>query len=295
MEASSTFDRRDMPSAQGTPTRPTFIRWLWLWIGVGVLVVLVVIGFLAGIYGAVHAIHANLYEANAAVTGIKRNAEPLPTDIQEINSNLTGVNRSLRAIPGEANQIYGALSSIHGGLERVAGSLTSTSGSLADTSGTLVDTSSSLESTSGTLGAISRSLSGTAGRLTTIAGSLSDTSGKLVTISNSLRQAAGKLVAVRHVAGAIVITLNNAEMVKTEGTRAIWRHVRFANGGSFTRPGFDSSLAGPGNNPDGLQAIMTEAGAVLGGLKQVNGHLLSICQAPALSLFVPGIVRPGPC
>lgn len=285
--ATTTFARRSMPPDRASPNRPTFVRWMWVWIAIGALVALVVVGFLAGIVSALDGINSGLGEANAAVTGIRQDANPLPTYIQRINANLTNVNTALKPIPGQADEISGALESIQGSLGEV-------NTSLSRTSGTLVDTSNSLVSTSGKLGTISSLLSGTAGTLTGISGSLADTSNKLVTISGSLRQVAGKLVQVRSEAAAINTTLNNAEMVRTNGTQAIWRHVRFANGGSFTRPGFDSSLGGSNTNPNGLQPVRSDADTIVSTLQQVVTHLASICNSNTLNTPIPGLIRPGP-
>ncbi|MGI8429914.1 MAG: hypothetical protein ACR2OB_11580 [Solirubrobacteraceae bacterium] len=317
MEA-STFSRRRMPPARGAraprgaPAHPTFIRWLWIWITVGFLVVVVVIGFLLGIVSALKSIDSGLAEANSAVTGIGAEAHPLPGYIQEINSNLTSIDGALKPITGQADQIVSGLTSIRGKLVQINGSLINTSGSLVNTSGSLVNTtgtlgqiSNSLVDTSGTLGQISSSLVGTSGTLQGVAGSLIDTSGRLVTISGSLTDIAGRLKTVRSRAGTINNVLNRAEAVNissgppsADGTQAIWRRVRFANGGSFSRPGFDNNLAGPNANPNGLQPVNTDAQVIIGGLIQVNGHLLSICEAPVLNntlLGGLGLVKPGPC
>jgi hypothetical protein len=283
-----------MPPARGAPTHPTFIRWLWIWITVGALVVVVVIGFLIGIVSNLKSIDSGLREANASVTGIGAEANPLPGYIQEINSNLTSIDIALKPITHQADQIYGALSSIHGGLGHVQSSLVNTSSSLVDTSGSLVNTS-------GTLGTISSQLVGVAGTLTGVSGSLVDTSNKLVTISGSLTDTANKLVTVRGVADGIKTTLNNAETVPTNGTQAIWRRVRFANGGAFSGP-FGTSLSGPNANPNGLTPVLKDAGTILAGLGEVNLHLGSICRAPVIHtsivatvLKVVGLVNPGPC
>ncbi len=310
MEAATTFSRRAMPRARGgEPTHPTFIRWLWVWITVLALVVVVVVGFLLGIVGALKSIDTGLAEANASVTGIGGEANPLPVYIQRINTNLTSINGALKPITGQAGQILGALTSIRGTLGQVQGSLVNTSGSLVNTSSSLIDTSNSLVNTTGTLGTISTSLVGTSGTLSGVAGSLVDTSNKLVTISGSLSDIANRLVTVRGQTGNINTTLNNAETVPTNGTQAIWRHVRFANGGSFSRRGFDSSLRGPGTNPNGLSPVQVDASKILAGLGLVNLHLNSICRAPVIhgagskttvglivaTLKAAGLINPGPC
>lgn len=299
MEAATTFARRSTPPARsgGAPTHPTFIRWLWIWITVLALVVVVVIGFLLGIVGALHSIDSGLAEANSSVGNIGGEAKPLPAYIQEINSNLTSIDGALKPITHQADQIVGALSAIHGTLGQVQGSLVNTSGSLVNTSSSLVDTSHSLVTTSGTLGTIASSLVGTAGTLGGISTSLVDTSGKLITISGSLVDTSNKLVTVRGQAGKIRGTLIAAETVKSNGTQAIWRRVRFANGGPFTRGGsdFDNNASGANSNPNGLIPVRLDADTILGGLGQVNKHLGSICRAPVLTLALPGLVSPGPC
>ena len=300
MEAATTFARRPTPrAASGTaPTHPTFIRWLWIWITVGALVVVVVIGFLLGIVSALKSIDSGLAEANASVGNIGGEAKPLPGFIQEINANLTSIDGALKPITHQADQIDGALSSIRGTLGQVQGSLVNTSGSLVNTSQSLVNTSSSLVDTSGTLSTISNSLVGTAATLGGISGSLVDTRNKLVTISGSLVDTSRKLVTVRSLAGRINGTLINAETVKTNGTQAIWRRVRFANGGPFIRPGgrdFDNNPTGATSNVNGLAPVLTDADTIIGGLGQVNKHLASICRAPVLTAPLPGLVQPGPC
>ena len=300
MEAATTFARRPTPrAASGTaPTHPTFIRWLWIWITVGALVVVVVVGFLLGIVSALKSIDSGLAEANASVGNIGGEAKPLPGYIQEINANLTSIDGALKPITHQADQIDGALSSIRGTLGQVQGSLVNTSGSLVNTSQSLVNTSSSLVDTSGTLSTISNSLVGTAATLGGISGSLVDTRNKLVTISGSLVDTSRKLVTVRSLAGRINGTLINAETVKTNGTQAIWRRVRFANGGPFIRPGgrdFDNNPTGATSNVNGLTPVLTDADTIIGGLGQVNKHLASICRAPVLTVPLPGLVQPGPC
>lgn len=325
---------------RGGPPHPTFIRWLWIWITVGFLVVVVVIGFLLGIVSALRSINGGLKEANSAVTGIGAEAHPLPTFIQEINTNLTSIDGALKPISGQANQIVGALSSIRGKLVQIngslvntsgslvntTGSLVNTSGSLVNTSGSLVNTSNSLVDTSGTLGSIEGALvniSGTLAPINTtlagpvngvlgqVAGSLTDTNGKLNNISGSLVDISNRLKDTRSRAFTINRTLDLAEARNlssgpfgSDGTQAIWRRVRFANGGSFFRPGFDNSLAGPQINPNGLKQVTGDAGTIIGALGQVNGQLKSICLAPVLHqasnvvvqvLVGANLVKPGPC
>jgi len=286
---------------------PTFIRWLWIWITVGALVVVVVIGFLIGIVSSLSSIDDGLLEADAAVTGIGGDAKPLPGAIEEINKNLTAIDGSLKPITNRADDILGALGSIRGRLGSVDSSLVDTDGSLADTDASLVDTSgqlgtitSSLVDTSGMLGNISGSLVDTSGTLGNISGSLVDTSGTLRRISPSLDDTAGELVSVRSLAGRIDTTLVRAQVVRGRGTNEIWRQVRFINGGPFRRPGRgedeDNNLVGPGGNPNGLTPVKADASNILGGLRQVNQHLTSICEAPVLRVPLPGLVNPNfPC
>jgi len=291
---------------------PTFIRWLWIWITVGVLVVVVVIGFLLGIVSSLSSIDDNLIEADAAVTGIGGDAKPLPDHIQKINQNLKRIDGSLKPITGRADEILGALGAIRTKLGTVDSSLVDTDASLADTSSSLVDTSgqlgnitSSLVDTSGMLRNISGSLTDTSGTLGNISGSLVDTSGTLRRISPSLADTSQQLVSVRALAGRIDTTLKRSQSVNSQGTNEIWRNVRFINGGPFRRTGSsggrdnDTMLRGPGANPNGLMPVKGDAGSILGGLKEVNKHLTSICEAPVLNTEagIPGLVRPGrgPC
>ena len=275
---------------------PTFIRWLWIWITVAALVVVVVIGFLIGIVSSLSSIDSRLFEADSAVTGIRGDARPLPDYVQEINSNLTKIDKSLKPITGQADDILGALGSIRGRLGSVDASLVDTDASLSDTSASLVDTS-------GQLGNITSLLVDTSGQLGNISTSLIDTSDKLGRISPSLVDTSNQLVSVNRLAGRIDRTLKLAQRTNSLGTHGIWRRVRRINGGPFRRAGDsndqDNSLAGPGANLNGLVFVKADTGNILGGLRQVNRHLTSICQAPVLSTAtgIPGFVRPGagPC
>jgi len=282
-------------------TAPTFIRWLWIWITIAALVVVVVIGFLLGIVSSLSSIDDNLIEADNAVTGIKGDAKPLPSSIQKINRNLRLIDSSLKPIPGQANEILGELGSIRGRLGAI-------DSSLVDTDASLKNTDASLEDTSNQLGTISSSLVDTRGQLGTISGSLVQTSGTLRQISPSLMQTSailrrgvsprlvdisGELGSIRGLADRIDRTLLDAqrspasedtgESAEAEGTNAIWRRVRFLNGGPFERRGDrddeDNSLRGPGKNPNGLVFIDGDATSILAGLQEVNEHLTSICEA----------------
>ena len=269
------------------------------WITVAALVVVVVIGFLIGIVSSLSSIDEGLFEADSAVTGIRGDARPLPDYVQEINSNLTKIDKSLKPITGQADDILGALGSIRGRLGSVDASLVDTDASLSDTSASLVDTS-------GQLGNITSLLVDTSGQLGNISTSLIDTSDKLGRISPSLVDTKGRLVRITTLAGRIDRTLVAAQSVNSLGTNAIWRRVRFLNGGPFRRPGDrndnDNDLAGPATNPNGLLPIKSDAGNILGGLRKVNRHLTSICQAPVLSggagtaVGLTGLIDPnGPC
>jgi len=294
---------------------PTFIRWLWIWITVGALVVVVVIGFLIGIVSSLSQIDKGLLEADTAVAGAGGDVRPLPDYIQEINKNLTSIDKSLKPIPNQADSILGALGSIRGQLGSVDSSLVDTDASLSDTSASLVDTSgqlgnitSSLVDTSGRLGNISGSLVDTSGKLERISPSLASVSGTLRRVSPSLAATSRELVSVRTLAGRIDNTLKLAQRARSLGTNGIWRRVRFINGGPFRRPGDpndeDNSTAGPGGNPNGLTAVKSDSGNIVGGLRQINRHLTSVCEAPVLNnpglasllngIFGP-TVRDGPC
>ena len=281
---------------------PTFVRWLWIWITILALVVVVVVGFLLGIVSSLESIDDGLFEADNAVSGAGQDVTPLPQHIRNINGNLTAIDRSLKPITGQADQILGELRSIDSTLGTV-------NNSLEDTSGSLVNTSGSLQDTSGTLGNITGLLVDTSGTLGGVSGSLVDTTGILGRINGSLTNISRELVSVRNLAGQIDTTLVRAQEVRSLGTNAIWRRVRFLNGGPFRRGGApvvgrgvgsdfgdgDTSLAGPGTNPNGLNPVKVDADNILGGLREVNKHLTSVCEAPVLDLALPGLVTPGPC
>ena len=259
---------------------PTFVRWLWIWITILALVVVVVIGFLLGIVSSLESIDDGLFEADNSVTGAGKDVKPLPDHIKNINRNLTKIDTSLKPITGQADDIQSALSSING-------SLVSVDGSLKDTSGSLVDTN-------GKLGNITGLLVDTSGDLVDISGSLVNTTGKLGVISSSLVNTSNELVSVTRLAATINNTLIRAQSVNSLGTNAIWRRVRFINGGPFRGPD-GTQLGGSGENPNGLESVLADADNILGGLRQVNKHLTSVCQAPALTIPVPGLITPGPC
>ncbi len=274
---------------------PTFVRWLWIWITILALVVVVVVGFLLGIVSSLESIDDGLFEADTAVSGAGEDVTPLPRHIRNINGNLTAIDRSLKPITGQADQILGSLRSIDSTLSTV-------NNSLEDTSGSLVNTSGSLQDTSGTLGTITGQLVDVSGTLGGVSGSLVDTTGILGRINGSLTNISRELVSVTQLAGRIDRTLVSAQSVNSLGTNAIWRRVRFLNGGPFRRGGAggdfgdaDTSLAGPGSNPNGLNPVKVDADNILGGLREVNKHLTSICEAPVLGLALPGLVTPGPC
>ena len=269
-------------------TAPTFVRWLWIWITIGALVVVVVIGFLLGIVGALESIDDGLFEADNAVGGAGKDVTPLPQHIKNINGNLTEIDTSLKPITGQADDILSALRSIRG-------SLVSVDSSLKDTSGSLVDTSGSLTDTSGQLGNITSLLVNTSGTLGTISGSLVNTTGLLGRISPSLIDTANELVSIRGLAGRIDRTLEVAQSVNSLGTNAIWRRVRFLNGGSFRGEPSTASSGGPNPNPNGLRPVLGDADNILSGLRSVNSHLTSVCQAPVLTIPLPGLISPGPC
>ncbi len=293
---------------------PTFIRWLWIWITIAALVVVVVIGFLIGIVSSLSSIDDNLFEADAAVTGIGGDAAPLPNSIETINKNLRLIDASLKPIPDQADTILAELGSIRGKLGSIDSSLGDTDASLVNTDASLVDTSdqlgnitSLLVDTSGTLVTISSSLDDTSGTLQGISPSLDDTSGMLQVISPSLDDTSGELISVLQLASRIDRTLEDAQRSEATtpadadalGTNGIWRRVRFINGGAFQRGegenDEDTSLAGPNDNPKGLEIAEADATAILGGLQEVNKHLTSVCEAPVLQIPLPLLVNPGPC
>lgn len=266
-----------------TRAAPTFVRWMWIWITVLALVVVVVIGFLLGITSALNSIDDGLFEADRAVTGAGGDTKPLPGYVADINGNLAKIDAALKPIPNQADDILGSLRSIDGTLGSVDGSLKDTTGSLADTSGKLGNITSLLVDTSGTLVNISGSLVDTTG-------TLGNTSAALRGISASLVDTSNQLVSVRGTATRIRNTLNDAQRVGSNGTNRIWRRVRFINGGPFLGGGNNTRLGGSGANPNGLNAVKADTGNILGGLREVNKHLTSICQSTLLQ-----IAAPGPC
>ena len=268
-------------------TAPTFVRWLWIWITIGALVVVVVVGFLLGIVGSLEDINDGLFEADHAVTGAGSDTRPLPDHIKNINGNLTQIDTSLKPISGQADEILSALRSIRGSLVSVDSSLKNTSGSLVNTSGSLTDTS-------GTLGNITGLLVDTSGTLGNISSSLVDTTGLLGRISPSLVDTANQLVSVTGTATRIDTQLKRAQSVNSLGTNAIWRRVRFLNGGTFGGPQ-GTGLGGSNPNRNGLSFAKADADGILTGLRSVNRHLTSVCEAPVLTIPLPGLISPGPC
>ncbi len=279
---------------------PTFVRWLWIWITVLALVVVVVVGFLLGIVSSLESIDKGLFSADNSVKSVQGETKPLPDYIQQINGNLTNIDTALKPIRGQAGQILGALRTIQGSLTSVDSSLVDTEGSLVDTSGKLGNITGLLVNTSGTLGTITSQLVGVSGTLGVVSRSLVDTSGSLVDTSAALelRREGGVASLVRR----IDTTLKGAQSVNSSGTNAIWRRVRFLNGGVFARPNRGNSLvgadqdananAGPGlalagfpatSNVNGLTPVEADAAKILAGLMPVNGHLTSICRAPVFT------------
>ena len=287
---------------------PTFVRWLWIWITIGALVVVVVVGFLLGIVSSLESIDKGLFSADRDVHRIEGETKPLPTYIQNINGNLTQIDTALKPIRGQARQIQGALTSIQGSLTSVNRSLIDTSASLVDTSSRLGNITGLLVNTSGTLGTISSQLISTSGTLQIVSGSLVQTAASLVDTSNAVGN-------IRTQAGRIDTTLKNAQRIQSNGTNAIWRRVRFLNGGVFRRAGNDQDsndlIQGGGiptstpsrsfpatPNTSGIRSVEADANQILQGLIQVNLHLNSICTAPILTsgTVVPGVVQAnGPC
>lgn len=267
---------------------PTFVRWLWIWITILALVVVVVVGFLLGIVSSLESIDKGLFSADKSVGSVQGETKPLPTYIQQINGNLSQIDTALKPIRGQAGQILGALRTIQGSLTSVDSSLVDTSSSLVDTSGKLGNITGLLVNTSGTLGTITSQLVGVSGTLSIVSRSLVDTAGSLVDTSAalSLNTSGGVASLVQR----IDTTLKGAQSVNSLGTNAIWRRVRFLNGGTFKRPGNDNDtfLNGPGQalagfpatqNANGLTAAEIDASKINQLLVAVNGHLTSVCQA----------------
>ncbi len=287
---------------------PTFVRWLWVWITIGALVVVVVVGFLLGIVSSLESIDEGLFSADRDVNSIQGETKPLPTYVQNINGNLTQIDTALKPIRGQANQILGALRSIQGSLVSVDSSLIDTSASLVDTSSKLGNITGLLVNTSGTLGTISSQLVSTSGTLQVVSRSLVSTAASLVDTSNAVGN-------IRSLAGRIDSTLIAAQRPGSNGTNAIWRRVRFLNGGLFRRAGNDNDTNNliesggvPASTPSrsfpatantsGIRQVEADASQILGGLVQVNLHLTSICNAPILTsgIVLPPLVQAnGPC
>ena len=287
---------------------PTFVRWLWIWITIGALVVVVVVGFLLGIVSSLESIDKGLFSADKSVASVEGETKPLPTYIQNINGNLTQIDTALKPIRGQASQILGALRSIQGSLTSVDSSLVDTSASLVDTSSKLGNITGLLVNTSGTLGTITSQLISTSGTLQIVSRSLVSTAASLVDTSAAVGN-------IRVQAVRIDGTLKQAQAIPSNGTNAIWRRVRFLNGGIFRRSGNDNdtnnliesggiatstpSRSFPGAaNGSGLRQVEGDANQILQGLIQVNLHLNSICTAPVLisGVVVPNVVQAnGPC
>lgn len=222
-------------------------RWMYVWIAIGVAIVLVVAGFLIAISNELYDIVDNLDEAQGEVRGTQEDVRPLPEYIAEINASLAQVERAVDPLPRQADRIVGNLRSVHTSLQAVEGTLNQTAGLLTTTSSLLVDTS--------------RSLADVESSLSRVAGTLATT----VSLARSIHQ-------------ELVV----AERVRSMGTGAIWRHVRFLNGGPFVKnpENFDRSDHNhrAGKNPRGLRRIETDADRIRVGLQHTNKHLESICR-----------------
>jgi hypothetical protein len=249
----------------GADPAQTVKRWMYIWITIGILVVLVVVGFLFGIAGSLESIDRNLGEARDAVAGARSDVDPLPAYIQGINARLIRVDGALKPIPAQADRINSNLSSIAGHLHTAEGALGHTSASLRDTSVLLTDTS-------GRLINISTLLRATSGSLVDISGDLISTAGFLTHTSGVLSSASNRLVSTRTLVRRIDRRLIVSQVRSSLGTNAIWRRVRFINGGRRDRH------SAP--NPNGLTAVKGDTSDITAGLRQVNVHLDSICRAP---------------
>lgn len=256
------------PAAEGAQSVK---RWLYVWIAVGLIVVLVVIGFLFAIANSVESINAGLAGASPAVANARGDVKPLPAYIEDVNARLGRVDASLKPIPRQARRIIANLTTINGTLVHVNGTLDTTEGRLVtgesrlrDIHGSLVDTSNTLDATEGHL----RTVHGT---LVSTEGALGDTEGTLNTTEGTLRDVSTRLVSTRTLAGRIHHRLVLSELVRSAGTGAIWRRVRYLNGGRFVNR----------TNKHGLDAVNADTGDIVASLGQINKHLESICKAPA--------------
>ena len=212
----------------------SLLRWMYLWIALGAAIVLVVAGFLFAIAGSLESINSNLEEASEAVAGAESDTEPLPEYVERINEALARVDSALEPIPQQADRIAANLDGVSGTLSSVESELTPTSASLLDVSG-------ALDTTTGLLGGTER----------------------------QLNDAAGDLTSIRSLAMAIDATLRAGQSRRSLGTEAIWRRVRFANGGRFLID----------RNEHGLRSIEGDAEGITRGLTDVNTHLESTCRA----------------
>jgi hypothetical protein len=159
-------------------------------------------------------------------------------DVQPLPTHIENVNGTLGGIDTALKPVPAQADQIIERLSTIRGSLTSVDSSLKDTSGTLVGTSNSLVDTSS---------------------SLVNTSGMLVNISGSLVDTSNVLVTVKDQAVAIEATLEDAQNPPDKlGAQNIWERVAVANG-----------ILAPAQG---------DAGNILGGLKNVNGSLSSICR-----------------
>nr|MBA3421267.1 hypothetical protein [Thermoleophilaceae bacterium] len=137
--------------------------------------------------------------------------------------------------------------------------------------GKLVDTSATLDRTSG---------------------SLVDTSGSLVDTSGTLRNVDAGLVSIKNKTGRIERRLVLAQDVNSHGTNGIWRRVRFLNGGRFfDASSFADNLVPPANrtsrtNTSGLRFVERDADRIRPELRDIDGHLESICQSLPRNTFV---------
>lgn len=273
------LDELPNPGKDGT-TR----RWMWLWIALATVAVGVVIGLLFPVSGALWSIDDALDEASQAVAGVRGDVDPLPAYIERINTNLTKVDDAVKPLPHEAAQVAQNLDSVEGDLVTTRRSLTGTSGLLTSTANELVDVDRTLAGTNDTLVATNHTLGHTNG-------TLQSTERTLLSVSGTLGDIVGRLTSIRGLAGHIHHRLVLADVVRSEGAGAIWRHVRFLNGGIFVKS--------QPPNQKGLRRVEQVASQVSPELVRVNGHLRSICASLPLKLIAgitpPKILAAPPC
>lgn len=232
-------------------------RWLRVWIALLVVATLVIVVYLIIIASSLHTVNGNIAAADKAVRAVRANVSILPGQINTVNSHLGDIDRNLDQVPDRVGQVNDSLRSVDD-------SLGVTSGSLADTADTLPATRDSLAATDGALATINASLQDTNG-------SLKDTSSLLV----SVEELAGKVEATLEDAESPPNTLDQLQQCPPQSVTGSVCVGQVSGGaeGIYERVAVANSV---------LVAVRRDTGNILGSLVDVNGHLESICEAPAL-------------